>query len=210
VWPPEALTFLRELENNNDRDWFRANRSRYDAQLAEPARAMAEQLAHLGQPHFFRAYNDTRFHARPPIKEQYAVSIGHGAPAGYYFALSLDGLFVGAGLHHPATDQLERFRAAIDEDRRAEEFERAVQSAGETGLALIAPALKRAPRGYPPDHPRVDRLRLKDLTVLHRHELGPWLHEPECDRRVREQLESARPLVQWLGERVGPSSRATR
>jgi len=33
MWPPEALAFLRELEDNNDRDWFRANRARYDAHL---------------------------------------------------------------------------------------------------------------------------------------------------------------------------------
>src|ERR671929_18146 len=41
MWPPEALQFLRDLEANNDRDWFRANRARYDAHLVEPARDLA-------------------------------------------------------------------------------------------------------------------------------------------------------------------------
>jgi uncharacterized protein (TIGR02453 family) len=208
MWPPEALEFLRDLEANNDRDWFKANRGRYDVHLLEPARALAEQLRHLGEPHFFRPYNDTRFHARPPIKEQLGVAIGYGGTGGFYFELSLDGLLVAAGLHQPASDQLERFRAAIDDDRRARAFEKAVGVATAAGLAVPEPELKRSPRGYPPDHPRVDRLRLKELTVYRRHPLEPWLHEPACDERVRTELEAARPLVTWLGENVGPSTRS--
>jgi uncharacterized protein (TIGR02453 family) len=208
MWPPEAIEFLRELEANNERDWFKANRARYDAHLLEPARALAENLVHLGQPHFFRPYNDTRFHARPPIKEQLGVAIGYGAAGGFYIELSLDGLLVAAGLHHPASDQIERFRAAIDDSRRAKGFERAVEAASAAGLAVPEPELKRAPRGYPADHPRIDRLRLKELTVYRRHPLEPWLHEPVGDERVRTELEAARPLVAWLSEHVGPSQRA--
>ena len=205
MWPPDALAFLRELEDNNDRDWFRANRGRYDADLLAPARALAATLADLGEPHFFRPYNDTRFHARPPIKEQLGVAIGYGAAGGFYVELSLDGLLVAAGLHHPSSDQLERFRAAIDDARRAKAFERALQTATDAGLQVAGPALKRAPRGYAPDHPRVDLLRLRELTVHRRHELEPWLHEPRCAEVVRAELEAARPLVAWLGKHVGPA-----
>jgi uncharacterized protein (TIGR02453 family) len=205
MWPPEALDFLRELEANNDRDWFKANRARYDTQLVEPARALAEQLADLGEPHFFRPYNDTRFHPRPPIKEQLGVAIGYGGSGGYYFELSLDGLLVAAGLHQPASDQLERFRAAVADGRRAKGFERVVDAAAAAGLSVPEPELKRAPRGYSPDHPRIDRLRLKELTVYRRHALEPWLHEPACPARVRSELQVARPLVEWLEEHVGPS-----
>ena len=126
MWPPEALDFLRELEANNDRDWFKANRARYDSHLVEPARELAGQLAHLGEPHLFRPYNDTRFHMRPPIKEQLGVAIGYGGAGGYYVELSLDGLLVAAGLHAPASDQLERYRAGIADGRRAAAFERAL------------------------------------------------------------------------------------
>jgi uncharacterized protein (TIGR02453 family) len=207
MWPPEALEFLRELEANNDRDWFRANRARYDAHLVEPARELAGRLSHLGAPHFFRPYNDTRFHMRPPIKEQLGVAIGYGEAGGWYFELSLDGLLVGAGLYHPAADQLERFRAAIDDGRRAATFERAVATAEAEGLELVEPELTRAPRGYPLDHPRIDRLRLKRMTLFRRHKLGPWLHKPACDKRVRDELDATRPLVAWLRKHVGPSER---
>jgi len=208
VWPPEALEFLRELEANNDRDWFKANRARYDTYLVEPARELTASLAHLGEPRFFRPYNDARFQQRPPIKEQLGIAIGYGGAGGYYVELSLDGLLVGAGLHHPAADQLERFRQAIDDGRCAKGFEKAVRTGTDGGLELIAPQLKRAPRGYPQDHPRIDRLRLKNITLYRRHPLKRWLHQKACRERVRTELEAARPLVRWLAEQVGPSQLA--
>jgi uncharacterized protein (TIGR02453 family) len=204
VWPPEAIEFLRELEENNEREWFRANRGRYDAHLVTPGRELAEELADFGEPHFFRPYNDTRFHMRPPIKEQLGVAIGYGGAGGFYVELSLDGLLVAAGLHAPARDQLERYRAAIDDRRRAASFDKAVRVAEAAGLELAEPELKRAPRGYPVDHPRIERLRMKELTVHRRHDLEPWLHEPACRARIREELEGARPLVAWLAQHVGP------
>ncbi len=204
MWPPAALEFLRDLEDNNDRDWFKANRARYDEHLVAPGRALAECVAHLGAAKFFRPYNDARFHHRPPIKEQLGIAIGDGGAGGYYVELSLDGLLVGAGLHHPSTDQLERFRAAIDDARRARGFEQAVAKAAGAGMTLVEPELKRAPRGYPLDHPRVERLRLKNLTVFARHPLEPWLHDERCREIVRAELEGARPLVTWLAKHVGP------
>ena len=50
----------------------------------EPARELAAQLTHLGEPHMFRPYNYTRFHMRPPIKEQLGLAIGYGGAGGYY------------------------------------------------------------------------------------------------------------------------------
>jgi uncharacterized protein (TIGR02453 family) len=207
VWPPAALEFLRELEANNDRHWFRANRSRYDEELLAPARELADRLGQLGAPHFFRPYNNLRFRPGPPLKEHLGVAIGYGAAGGFYFELSLDGLLVAAGLHSPQPDQLERFRAAIDNERSAAAFERALGSARRRQLSLAEPELKRAPRGFPSDHRRIDWLRLKRLTVARRHPLEPWLHEPACDELVKSELEAAAPLVRWIEETVGPTTR---
>jgi uncharacterized protein (DUF2461 family) len=113
-------------------------------------------------------------------------------------------------MHRPATDQLERFRGAIDDDRAANRFERALVTAGAAGLTPAEPELKRAPRGYRPDHPRVEGLRMKRLTVSRLHPLEPWLHQRGCDERIRSELESARPLVTWLAETIGPSAHPRR
>jgi uncharacterized protein (TIGR02453 family) len=206
MWSPAAVAFLEELHANNDRVWFKANKARYDELLSAPARALAATLSFLGEPHFFRPYNDTRFREGPPIKELVAVALGPGA-AGYYFDLSLDGVMVAAGLNRPAADQLARYRAAIDDSGAAEAFEQALATASAAALELPEPELKRAPRGYPQDHPRVERLRHKEITVYHRIPLGPWVHTPECDERIRAQLEAGRPLVEWLTEHVGAARR---
>ena len=115
MWPPEALEFLRELEDNNDSDWFRANRRRYDEYLVAPARELADKLSDLGTPRFFRPYNNLRFRPGPPIKENLGVAIGYGAAGGFYFDLSLDGLLVAAGLYRPARGPA---RAIPRRDRR--------------------------------------------------------------------------------------------
>jgi len=207
-FPPEALEFLAELEANNDRDWFKANRARYDEHLVAPARALGEDLAAFGRPHLFRPWNDTRFHPRPPVKEHVGLAVGYEGAGGYYVELSLDGLLVAAGLYRPAPDQLDRIRRAIDDGRTAAPLTRAITRARKAGLALNEPELVRAPRGYAADHPRLDLLRCKSLTVSRRHALGPWLHRPKAGRTIREELQAAAALVRWVRERVGPSQRS--
>jgi uncharacterized protein (TIGR02453 family) len=210
VWPPDALEFLRELEDNNDREWFKRNRGRYDEHLLAPARELADKLSDLGRPHFFRPYNNLRFRPGPPLKEHLGVAIGYGPAGGYYFDLSLDGLLIAAGLYQPAPDQLERFRAVVDDERRVRGYERGLAAARRAGLTPPEPELKRAPRGYAMDHPRIDHLRRRQLTVSCRHPLEAWLHEPTCDERVGAELRSARALVKWLAETIGPSTRPAR
>jgi uncharacterized protein (TIGR02453 family) len=203
-FPPEAVAFLEDLEANNDRDWFKANRARHQEYLVEPALALASDLAEFGEPHVFRPWNDTRFHMRPPIKEHLGMTIGYGGGGGYYFEISLDGLFVGAGLHHPSRDQLERIRQAIDTPRGVAALRSAIAVASDAGLTLVEPELTRAPRGYPADHPDLDLLRCKSLTVSRRYQLAGWAHKPEAGKRVRALIEGATPLVEWLRQRVGP------
>ena len=187
------------------RDWFKANRERYDLYLVEPARDLADQLGDLGKPHLFRPYNDTRFHLRPPIKEQLGLAIGYGGAGGFYIELSLDGLLVAAGMHArpPISSSASAPRLTTGVVRPRSN----ARSGPPRPLGWRPPrrGLKRAPRGYPLEHPRIDRLRMRELTVYRRHQLGPWLHKRSADARVRKQLDSARPLVSWLGKHVGPS-----
>lgn len=206
-WPPAALDFLRALEADNDREWFAARRAEYDRVLRGPAFALAAELADFGRAKAFRPYRDTRFHPGPPIKENVAIALGSDGAGGAYVDLSLDGLLVGAGLYDPAPDQVERWRAAVDDGRRAGALTRALRAAQAAGLAPGDPELKRAPRGWPADHPRIELLRRRRFAVFARHPLEPWLHAPEAGDRIRGQLDAARPLLRWLATHVGPSQR---
>lgn len=203
----EALEFLAELEANNDRDWFKANRGRYDELLVAPATALGDDLADLGRPKLFRPWNDTRFHAAPPIKEHVGLAIGYEGAGGFYVELSLDGLLVAAGLHNPASDQVERIRRGVDGSRTAAALTKAIGSAEAAGLELNEPDLVRGPRGYPADHPRQDLLRRRRLIVAKRQKTGRWLERPAAGTRIRERLEAGAPLVRWLRSHVGPSTK---
>lgn len=203
-YPVEAIEFLRDLEDNNDRDWFKANRARYDDFVLAPTKALGEDLADLGRTHTFRPYNDTRFHQRPPLKEHVGLAIGYEGAGGWYVELSLDGLLIAAGLHNPAPDQVDRLRKAVDDGRKAGSLRKALAAAEGAGLEPGEPDLKRIPRGYPPDHPRAELLRRKRIVVTRRHDLAAWMHKPAAGKRIRSELDAAGPLVRWLRAHVGP------
>jgi uncharacterized protein (TIGR02453 family) len=209
-FPRAGVTFLRELEANNDRDWFKANRARYEEHLVGPARALGEQLSDLGRPRLFRPFNDTRFRPGPPIKEHVGLAIGYEGAGGFYVELSLDGVLIAAGLHNPTPDQVERLRHAIDESRSAAALTRAIKRALAAGLELNEPDLVRAPRGYSSEHPRLELLRRRRLTVVRRHRIGTWLHSPRAGELIRAELLAAAPLVRWLRERIGPPQHTAR
>lgn len=204
-FPPEATEFLGELEDKNDRDWFKANRARYDEHLIAPMKALSEDLADLGSPRMFRPWNDTRFRPGPPIKEHVGLAIGYEGAGGYYVEVSLDGLLVAAGLHNPASDQVDRLRRAVDDGRTAATLTKAIKRAQDASLELNEPDLVRAPRGYSSDHPRLEMLRRRRVILTRRHDLGPWLHKPGAGALIRKELEAATPLVRWLREHVGSS-----
>ena len=98
MWPPEALEFLRELEANNDRDWFRANRGRYDTQLGEPAASSPQSWLTSASLTVQALQRHALPHA-PADQGAARAAVGYGGAGGYYVELSLDGLWVAAGLH---------------------------------------------------------------------------------------------------------------
>jgi len=66
--------------------------------------------------------------------------------------------------------------------------------------------LKKAPRGYPADHSRIDLLRYKDLMAWKEWPVEPWLGTAAAKDRVAAFLTAAQPLSDWLSTNVGPSA----
>jgi uncharacterized protein (TIGR02453 family) len=182
---PELFAFLRELAQNNDREWFAANKARYAAEVQEPALAFVEDVG-LRLPdevsrHFvadprttggslFRIYRDTRFSKdKTPYKTHVGIQFRHErsrdvhAP-GFYLHLEPGSVFMACGTWHPDRDTLHAIRTAIA--ARPARWQAIVgDPAFHRSFRLGGEALKRPPAGFDRDHPLIEDLKRKDFIA---------------------------------------------
>ena len=79
--------------------------------------ALLDELADFGPFHVFRPNSDVRFAKdKTPYKDHIGAYGECEGGAGYYVQFSATGMFAGSGYYHMASDQLERFRQALDDD----------------------------------------------------------------------------------------------
>ncbi len=184
---PALFAFLRDLDANNDRDWFKANKDRYEQHVKEPAlRFVNDFAARLRKisPHFvadsrpvggslFRIHRDTRFSKdKTPYKTNTGVHFRHErakdvhAP-GYYLHLDPSGSFGGVGMWRPETAVQRNIREAIADDPTA--WKRATRGKRFTEVFSMSHGdderLKRPPKGFDPDHPLIEDLKLKSFVA---------------------------------------------
>jgi len=108
-----------------------------------------------------------------------------------------------------APDQLERFRASIDNAAAGAEFEKICRRLAAADLPVgpgRQPPLMRTPAGYPKDHPREEILRWKGAVVVKEYERAAWMHKPAAVDRIREVWSGAAPLTKWIDKYVGEST----
>ncbi len=230
---PDALAFLRALARHNNREWFTANRARYEENLRRPMAALVEALdvrlaaiapEIIGDPRrsMFRIHRDVRFSKdKSPYKTNagcwfYHQDAGRGVGqdaeggAGYYVHLEPGGCFVAGGIWMPAPGSLTTLRAAIAEDPaefanivRAPAFRRRYGRLSEDAM------LKRLPRGFAPGHPAEEWLRYKSFIVS--RALPPALvTSPRLVSTLAADFKALRPLVRWLNGALGLQVRTRR
>jgi uncharacterized protein (TIGR02453 family) len=140
-------------------------------------------------------------------KSPYKTAIAASLSGGGYIQLSANGLGAGTGMYVMASDQLERFRHAVDVDKTGIELTKLAAIALKRGIEISAhESLKTAPKGYSKDHPRIELLRLKGLVSWKQWEVGAWLGTTAAKRRIIEFLRASRPVNDWLDAHVGPST----
>jgi len=181
----DTFAFLASLGENNNRDWFHEHKTAYEQQVREPAlsfiRAMKPALASIA-PHFtavdkkvggslMRVYRDVRFGKnKAPYKTNIGIQFRHEqardvhAP-GFYLHIEAHEVFVGAGIWHPASDTLKKIRTYID--AHPTRWQGALADADFTrAFHLAGDSLKRAPKGYPLNHPMIGDLKRKDFIAI--------------------------------------------
>jgi uncharacterized protein (TIGR02453 family) len=216
LFGPATFDFLGDLAAHNQREWFEANRERYEACVREPAlafiAAMAPELARFA-PHFradprkaggslMRVFRDTRFSRdKTPYKTNIGIQFRHElgrdvhAP-GFYVHIASDECFLGVGCWRPETTALAKIREHIAEDP-ARWFRVRDDRRFRAGWQLSGERLSRPPRGYPADHAAIEDLKYKDYVAM--APLAPdEITGPDLVAVVSRRFAAAKPLMAFL------------
>jgi len=212
-----TFKFLRDLDKNNDKDWFEAHRDRYDtalenltdvaARLIDDAASYDPDIAKLDlEPKkcISRIHRDMRFQkGKPPYKTDWFVMLGGdpqaGKGAGYFLHVQSGGSFAGGGLYSPDADTLHRIR-----ERISKHFSKWKTIAEGKRLTSVVPdgvtppdELKTIPHGFDKDDPAAEYLRMKGY-VANRELSNAELEGKKAQTLIVEAFKAAKPLVAFL------------
>jgi len=181
---PASFKFLNDLARNNSREWFLANKTRFEELLRTPFLTLLGDLqAPLAKisPHYradtrsqggslFRQHRDTRFaHDKTPYKTWAGARLFHERSKGieapvFYLHIQPGGCFAGGGLWHPQPDALKKVRDFLADNPAA--WKKATQGkAFRERLIQGGDTLSRPPRGFDPTHELIDDIKRKDFVA---------------------------------------------
>ncbi len=166
----DSRAFLSELAANNSREWFQANKGRYDARLKRPAERLladvgdwlAGQVGTAPRRKLFRPHRDLRFSEdKTPYHTHLHMMWSLPDGRAWMLGISTDYATAGAGVMQFDGRQLELWRQAVSGPEGANLAALVAQN----GWRVDDPALKRVPAPYPADHPQEELLRRKGFVA---------------------------------------------
>ncbi len=202
-----AVEFYDGLVADNSKAYWTDHKATYERDVRAPMLALlAACEPEFGAGKIFRPYRDVRFsNDKTPYKTHCGATVG-----GFYVQVGGDGLMAAGGYYQMASDQVARYRAAVDDERRGTDLAARLAALATAGVTVAGEQLKTRPRGVDPDHSRLDLLRHKSLYGWREWPPDDALHEAACQSRVVTTWRSLRPLTEWLDDHVGPSDQPRR
>ncbi|NNE67582.1 MAG: DUF2461 domain-containing protein, partial [Pyrinomonadaceae bacterium] len=176
-----VLTYLKKLQKNNNRDWFKANKDKYDAAREDFIVVVDKMIKGISrfdpalkdtrpEDCLFRIYRDIRFSKdKTPYKTQFGASMQPGGRnsgiPGYYVNIAPGNCFFAGGAYMPPGPELTKIRNHVAGDLKG--FRRIVEAKKFKDLfgELSGDKLKTAPKGYPKDHEAIEYLRHKGFIA---------------------------------------------
>jgi uncharacterized protein (TIGR02453 family) len=179
-----VLSFLKDLENNNNREWMNENKVRYleakatfELLVQKLIDLLSETIPELIRTSpkecIFRLHRDIRFSKdKTPYKTNFGADIKKGGrkspAASFYLHIQPGESFLAGGIYMPSPKMLAAIRQEID--YQSEDFRKILNQP--VFKARFGPLqgeqLKRAPKGYQPDDPNIDLLRHKSFISIHK------------------------------------------
>lgn len=216
MFSKKDLQFLEDLKANNNRDWFLANKTRYEEYKKNYHQLIGEFLD-LMKPHdanlellqikncTFRINRDIRFsHDKTPYKTHTGIWMSTNSsyrnPPGYYIHIEKGKSFVAGGLYCPEAAELKLIRKEIDFFH--DDLDKIIKSKSfkkhYNGLDVTeSNALKNAPKGFEKDHPAIEFLKLKSFTSTQKIDDATLL-SGDFVKSTSEKLLALKPLLEFL------------
>lgn len=211
-FPRGGAAFFAELAKKQDREWFKANKARYEELWEEPMKALLADLqAKLAKtfpgvadvkPKVMRIYRDTRFAKdKSPFKTNIGATLALSkdvrAPA-FYVHGDAKTHFVACGAWTMEAPVLARFRAAVAGDD-GEAFAASLKKLLAKGFDVHShDRLKRVPAPWPQDHPRAELLKEKGFAIGYPKVPAALPASPEYVAWIVTQSRAAAPVLEWL------------
>jgi uncharacterized protein (TIGR02453 family) len=204
----EIFSFLKELSNNNNREWFAENKPKYEFAKNEMTGFAEIVLAGLnatdvietpsGAKALHRIYKDVRFKAdKTPYKNNFSaryMRAGANRRGSYYLHIQPGNCFVGGGFWNPEADDLKtiRTRIALEE----EEYRAVLNSENLKKYypLILGERLKTAPKGFDKDHSALDLIQNKQFLLVH-HFSETETKAKDFTKTVIKAFEAMRPYL---------------
>lgn len=209
------ISFLSDLQANNNRDWFQENKKTYD-QAKKQFELMVQNIIN-GIAQFdpeiagakakdcvFRIYRDVRFSKdKSPYKTNMGGYIAKGGRkgvyAGYYLHLDPNQSFLAGGMYMPPSDVLKKLRQEIMYN--VDDFKAIIQQSTfqKTFGEIEGEKLKRPPKDFPAEFPDIELLKFKSFTVM--HSINPAdFSESEFVNYAIQTFEELKPFNDFLNK----------
>ena len=217
----QTIGFLQELKANNNREWFKENKSRYEDLVLDVAlrfiQSMQNPLAEFA-PHFvamptrvggslMRVYRDTRFSKiKIPYKTNIGIQFRHGLAKdvhspGFYVHIEPDNVFLGAGMWRPDSESLKNIRQRIA--AKPVEWKLTMNDrAFKRHFKLGGESLLRPPRGFDKEHECIADIKRKSFIAVKNMDVDACLN-PKFQQQVETAFRSATPYMKFLCKAVG-------
>lgn len=209
----KTFDFLKKVAQNNDREWFKANRHLYEASHEEMLK-FVEEVNSLMREHdliverstkksLFRIYRDVRFSKdKSPYKNNWGAGIKRDTPllrGGYYYQVQPGNSFVGGGFWNPNSADLKLIRSQIAADPGMIEKVNSEKDFVEAFGSIEGQQLKKAPQGYDVDHPAIKWLRYKQF-VVRKYFTDKEVMAPDFAGTVNDTFKEMRPFFDYMSE----------
>jgi len=211
--PASSLDFLKQLQQNNNRDWFNDHKSEYLQQLDMIENFANGLLTELnthdvietpsGKKALQRIYRDTRFSAdKTPYKKYWGGGFTRATSqrrGGYYFHLESGNTFVAGGFWAPNAQDLKRVREDINYD--AAPLRKILSSKSFTSIfgTLQGEQVKTSPKGFDANHEAIDLLRYKQYLLI-KHFTDEEVTSTEFLKEASQAYKNMRPFFDYMSE----------